>query len=153
MEAAWLASADQPLARRLLAALSAGDEAGGDSPRPAVRRAARGQGRCGVRRLSTTSRSTCGSTTTPTRSTELIRLLDLNDLYLTASTEDEKVAVDDALRAELDERAQAPGRADFRAWVGAENYEMRVAEDFSWVDQRVLEILRSGSRPASSRRR
>ena len=73
----------------------------------------------------------------------LIRLLGLNDLYLTASTDDEKVTIDDALRPELDELAQAAGRADFRAWVGAENYEMRVAEDFSWLDQRVLEILRS----------
>ena len=74
---------------------------------------------------------------------ELARLLELNDLYLTASTEDEKVTVTPELAEELEQRAQALGHPDFAAWVGTENYEMRVAADGSWVDERVLDILRS----------
>jgi uncharacterized Ntn-hydrolase superfamily protein len=71
---------------------------------------------------------------------ELGRLLDLHELYLTASTDDEKLPVDDALRTELDERSRALGHADFHAWVGTENYEMRVGPD--WIDRKVLAILR-----------
>ena len=74
---------------------------------------------------------------------ELARLLELNGLYLTASTEDEKVTVTPELAEELEQRAQALGHPDFAAWVGTENYEMRVAADGSWVDERVLDILRS----------
>ena len=38
--------------------------------------------------------------------------------------------------------AQAAGARDFQAWVGTENYEMRVAPDGSWVDRKVLDIIR-----------
>ena len=48
--------------------------------------------------------------------------------------------------AELDERARPAATPDFRAWVGAENYEMRVADDFGWIDQQILEIIRDASR-------
>jgi uncharacterized Ntn-hydrolase superfamily protein len=142
MEAAWLESVDEPFARRLTAALKAGDDAGGDSrgrQSAALLVVKDGAGYGGFDDVAADLR--VDDHADPV--TELIRLLDLNDLYLTASTDEEKVAIDDTLRAELDERAQAAGRADFRAWVGAENYEMRVAEDFSWLDQRVLNILRS----------
>ena len=37
---------------------------------------------------------------------------------------------------------QAQGHPDLRSWVGSENYEMRVADDGSWIDERVLAILR-----------
>ena len=51
MRTAWEASdPEAPLARRLLDALTAGDVAGGDSPRPSVGRAAGGQGGRRVRR-------------------------------------------------------------------------------------------------------
>ena len=73
---------------------------------------------------------------------ELSRLLELNDLYLTASTEDEKVPVTPELEAELERLAQAAGARDFAAWVGTENYEMRVAPDGSWIDRRILSIIR-----------
>jgi len=142
MEAAWLESVDEPLARRLTAALKAGDDAGGDSrgrQSAALLVVKDGAGYGGFDDVAADLR--VDDHADPV--TELIRLLDLNDLYLTASTDEEKVVIDDALRAELDERARAAGRADFPAWVGAENYEMRVAEDFSWLDQRVLDILRS----------
>lgn len=141
MEAAWLASTDETLARRLTAALRAGDDAGGDSrgrQSAALLVVQDGAGYAGLDDVAADLRVDDH----PDPVAELIRLLDLNDLYLTASTDAERVAIDSALRSELDQRAQATGRADFRAWVGAENYEMRVAEDFTWIDRRVLEILR-----------
>ena len=49
------------------------------------------------------------------------------------------------IEAELEAYAVAQGRPDFRAWVGAENYEMRVADDLSWIDEKILAIARSGA--------
>ena len=69
MEAAWHDASDPgvTLARRLLAALRAGDEAGGD--RRGRQSAALFVVQDGpATAAATTSRSTCGSTTTPTRS-------------------------------------------------------------------------------------
>jgi uncharacterized Ntn-hydrolase superfamily protein len=143
MRAAWDASGDEaPLARRLLAALTAGDDAGGDrrgrqSAALLVVREDAGYG--GHDDIAVDLR--VDDHTDPV--TELARLLDLNDLYLTASTEEEKVPVTAELEQELEERAQALGARDFHAWVGTENYEMRVAADGSWVDEKVLEILRA----------
>ncbi len=91
----------------------------------------------------TTSRSTSASTTTPSRSASWLGCSTLSELYLTASTEDEQVPITPDLEAELEELAQAAGARDFAAWVGTENYEMRVASDFSWIDVRVLEIIRA----------
>ncbi|HRD60626.1 MAG TPA: fimbrial assembly protein FimA, partial [Nocardioides sp.] len=74
---------------------------------------------------------------------ELTRLLGLSELYLTASTEEEQVPVTPELEAELEAFAQAQGARDFQAWVGTENYEMRVAPDLAWIDQQILDIVRS----------
>jgi len=140
MMRAWEKSADDPvLARRLLAALAAGDAAGGDSrgrQSAALVVVREGAGYGGGDDVAVDLR--VDDHADPVA--ELERLLDLNDLYLTASTDEEKVPVDDELRVELDDRARQLGRADFAAWVGAENYEMRVGDD--WVDQKVLQILR-----------
>ena len=94
----------------------------------------------------TTWRSTCASTTTPTPVTELARLVDLNELYLTASTPEEQVPVDDALMIELEALAKADGKDSFHMWVGSENYEMRVDSGArpAWIDQRILDIIRGG---------
>lgn len=141
MMRAWEKSAEDPvLARRLLAALAAGDAAGGDSrgrQSAALLVVRDGAGYGGGDDVAVDLR--VDDHAEPVA--ELERLLDLNDLYLTASAEEEKVPVDDELRVELDDRARQLGRADFAAWVGAENYEMRVGDD--WVDERVLEILRA----------
>jgi len=147
MERAWQESAeDAPLARRLLAALAAGDEAGGDSrgrQSAAVLVVREGAGYGGLDDVAVDLRvddaASCGGAPIP----ELLRLLDLNDLYLTASTDEEKVPVTPELEAELEELARAAGARDFLAWVGTENYEMRVAPDGSWIDSRVLEIIRA----------
>jgi uncharacterized Ntn-hydrolase superfamily protein len=143
MRDAWEASdPDAPLARRLLAALAAGDEAGGDKrgrQSAALLVVRDGAGYGGRDDIAVDLRVDDHPTPVP----ELARLLDLNDLYLTASTEEEKVPVTAELAQELEDFAAAHGHHDFQSWVGTENYEMRVATDLSWIDRRVLDIVRS----------
>jgi uncharacterized Ntn-hydrolase superfamily protein len=144
MKHAWDTSADQPLARRLLAALAAGDAAGGDRrgrQSAALLVVSEGAGYAGLDDVAADLRVDDHSDPVA----ELGRLLDLNDFYLTASTEEEKVPVTPELAAELDDLARAGGHRDLQAWVGTENYEMRVAEDGSWIDRRVLDLLRGGN--------
>ena len=149
MKASWDATADDlDLARRLLAALLAGDQAGGDrrgrqSAALLVLREGAGYG--GNDDVAVDLRVDDH----PDPCTELGRLLDLHDLYLTAPAEADKVTIDDPLRRELDSRARELGHRDFHSWVGSENYEMRVSRADApepWVDRRVLEILREGGR-------
>ena len=143
MQAAWEDSGPEtPLARRLLAALAAGDAAGGDSrgrQSAALLVVRDGAGYGGLDDIAVDLR--VDDDTDPL--TELARLLDLNDLYLTASTEEEKVPVTPEIEQELEAFAQAGGHRDFHARVGTENYEMRVAPDLSWIDRRILEIVRA----------
>ncbi len=142
MRSAWEAtSADEALTRRLLAALAAGDAAGGDrrgrqSAALFVVRDGAGYGAgddiaCDLR---------VDDHAAPVD--ELDRLLDVHELLLTASTENDRVSVDDRLAGELEAFARARGHRDFAAWVGTENYEMRVADDLSWIDRRILAIVR-----------
>lgn len=141
----WDATADEPeLAQRLLAALSAGDRAGGDrrgrqSAALLVVKEEAGYG--GMDDIAVDlrvdeHREPC---------TELARLLELNRIHLTASTEDERVTLDEDLRAELESLARAAGHPDLTTWVGFENYEMRadLDSDPGWVDQLVVRVLRA----------
>lgn len=143
MYGAWSRSAGEPdLARRLLAALAAGDAAGGDkrgrqSAALLVVRDEAGYG--GHDDIAVDLR--VDDHADPVA--ELARLLDLNDLYLTASTEDEKVSVDADLAAELQAAVERLGHPDLASWVGTENFEMRVAGDGSWIDREVLARLRA----------
>jgi uncharacterized Ntn-hydrolase superfamily protein len=75
---------------------------------------------------------------------ELARLLDLHRVYLTESTEEERVPLTADLRDELERLARAAGQPDLLAWVGCENYEMRVdhGPDPRWIDPFVVERLR-----------
>ena len=143
MERAFLESPqDAPLARRLLAALTAGDDAGGDArgrQSAALLVVRDGAGYSGLDDIAVDLRVDDHGTPIA----ELARLLDLNDLYLTASTEEEKVPVTPELEAELAAYAESQGARDFAAWVGTENYEMRVAPDLAWIDQQILDISRS----------
>ncbi len=144
MQAAWETSDDDaPLARRLLAALTAGDDAGGDKrgrQSAALLVVRDGAGYAGGDDIAADLR--VDDHEAPVA--ELARLLDLNDLYLTASTDEEKVPVTDELREQLEEFARTEGHPDFATWVGSENYEMRVADDLSWIDQKVLDIVQRG---------
>jgi hypothetical protein len=121
VEESWLENPDTAFARRLVNALQAGDDAGGDRrgrQSAAVLVVRDGAGYGGLDDIAVDLR--VDDHADPCR--ELSRLLDLNDLYLTASTDDEKVTVDAALRKELEEFAAAGGHRDFHAWVGTENY-------------------------------
>jgi len=143
MKAAWDSTVDQPLARRLLAALRAGDDAGGDRrgrQSAALLVVRDGAGYGGLDDVAVDLR--VDDHAAPV--TELARLLDLNDLFLTASTEEDKVSMTPELSAELDQLARAKGHDDFHAWVGSENYEMRVDQgrEPAWVDKVVLAIIR-----------
>jgi uncharacterized Ntn-hydrolase superfamily protein len=142
MEGAWSdSSPEAPLAHRLLEALAAGDAAGGDSrgrQSAALLVVEDEAGYDGLDDIAVDLRVDDH----PEPITELARLLALSDLYLTASTEEEKVPVTAELREELESLATAAGHRDLAAWVGTENYEMRVAGDLSWIDVRILEIIR-----------
>ena len=143
MRDAFEASSGQPLESRLLAAMQAGDSAGGDRrgrQSAALLVVRDGAGYDGNDDIAVDLR--VDDHATPLA--ELARLLDLNELYLTASTDEEKVEIDDALGEEISRLVQAAGHPDLPAWTGSENYEMRVASDFTWIDRRVLGILRGG---------
>jgi uncharacterized Ntn-hydrolase superfamily protein len=143
MERAFVESdPDAPLARRLLAALTAGDDIGGDSrgrQSAALLVVREGAGYGGLDDVAVDLR--VDDHEEPVG--ELTRLLALHELYLTASTEAERLPVDDELRAELEAFAADRGFTSFMEWVGTENYEMRVAPDLSWIDQLVLDVVRS----------
>ncbi len=142
METAWQEVSDPAvsLARRLLAALRAGDDAGGDKrgrQSAALFVVSEGAGYEGGDDVAVDLRvddhaDPCG---------ELARLLDLNEWYLQAPDEADRERLTDELRAELAQFARNEGHESFAAWVGAENVEMRVGED--WVDRRILERVRS----------
>ncbi len=143
MQDAFEASdADEPLARRLLAALAAGDEAGGDKrgrQSAALLVVREGAGYGGGDDIAVDLRVDDN----PDPVTELSRLLDLNDLYLTATGEAERLPITPELRAEIDDLVHRLGHPDLNAWVGTENYEMRVDREGTWIDEKVLDILRS----------
>jgi len=145
MRAAWEAGdPEAPLARRLLGALVAGDDAGGDKrgrQSAALLVVSEDAGYGGMDDVAVDLRGDDH----PAPLEELARLLALNDLYLTASTPAERIEVTPELATEIDGLVRAAGHPDLAAWVGTENYEMRVAEDGSWIDAQVLAVLRGGS--------
>ncbi len=144
VERAWLDDPSSPLAHRLLKALAAGDAAGGDR-----------RGRQSAALLVVRDGAGYGARDDvavdlrvddhPAPVPELARLLALNDLYLTASDDAEKVAMTPELATEVSALVTALGHPDLAAWVGRENYEMRVAADGSWIDEKVLAILRTSA--------
>src|SRR3712207_9507486 len=70
--------------------------------------------------------------------------------YLTAPAESDRVPLDDSVRAELETFAKGIGRPSFEAWVGAENVEMRVGDD--WIDTRLLSLIRQSPATAATGR-
>lgn len=142
MERAWAESAGRALAERLLAALAAGDQAGGDRrgrQSAALFVVEPGAGYGALDDVAVDLRVDDHPDPVP----ELQRLLALNEFYLTAPPEADRVPITPELDQELEARARTLGHADFKGWVGTENWEMRVATDHSWIDRRVLEIVRS----------
>ena len=138
MEAAWLTLARRRPARRPAAGGAGRRRRGrGRPPRPAVGRAAggprRGAGTAARDDIAVDLRVDDHADPIP----ELRRLLDLNDLYLTASDRaTRRCRSPPSSRRARRRCATALGHRDFAAWVGTENYEMRVAADGSWIDVR-----------------
>ena len=146
MEQAWSASdPDEPLARRLLAALTAGDDAGGDR---------RGRQSAALLVVSPDGGYGGGSDVLvdlrvddhATPVAELARLLDLHDLYFGKPDPATLLDLDDDLASEI--RALLTERgfigddlgAALAGWAGVENYEERLVP--GKIDPLVLGKLR-----------
>ena len=144
MERAWLDTAGSSLERRLIAALLAGDAAGGDargreSAALVVLAPGEGYDDSGVRVDLRVDEH-------PDAPRELARILDLNELYF-GSPEDVQPLVGD-LADEVTARLArlgydgSPSDA-LSTWAGVENYEMRLSDE--GIDARVLRALRDAT--------
>jgi uncharacterized Ntn-hydrolase superfamily protein len=155
MERAWRdGEADAPLTRRLLAALSAGDNAGGDR-----------RGRQSAALLVVTEAGGYGGGSDvfadlrvddheqPVR--ELARLLDLHDIYFGKPDPETALPLEGALADEVRDRLARLGHSNddpdpagldrtLADWAGIENYEERLLP--AKIDPVVLEQLRAKSR-------
>jgi len=127
------------LSHRLMTALLAGDAVGGDSrgrQSAALLVVKEAAGYAGLDDVSVDLRVDDHADPCD----ELARLLDVHGLYYDQPKPEDRVPLDDDLRAEVDELARRLGRSDFDAWVAAENFENRVWPDA--VDRQILQILR-----------
>jgi uncharacterized Ntn-hydrolase superfamily protein len=144
MERAWFDTAGSPLERRLLAALLAGDAAGGDSrgrQGAALYVVAPGEGYDGSGvRVDLRVDDHRGA------AEELARLLDLNDLYFGPPEDVQPLTGElaDEVSWRLARLGHAGEVADaLESWAGVENYEMRLIPD--GIDARVLRALREAT--------
>ncbi len=159
MAQAWRAAPELPLARRLLAALATGEEAGGD---PRGRQSAAllvvspGAGYGGGSDVLVDLRSDDA----PAPIDEVARMLDLHDLYFGRCAPEDLRPLDGAVGAEVERLLAALGHrpaaaaepgahpldAPLWTWMSIENYEERFAPGA--IDPVVLEQLRlaAGSR-------
>jgi uncharacterized Ntn-hydrolase superfamily protein len=137
------ATAGRPLAERLLDCLDAAEAAGGDS---------RGRQSAALLVVEPDGGYASLSDTLvdlrvddhPDPLVELRRIYRLHDVLFGSTPRDEWIAVDDALRAELDERLARAGHRDLASWAGVENLEERV-EGEEAIDPIVLERLREAT--------
>jgi uncharacterized Ntn-hydrolase superfamily protein len=143
MEAAFVGSdADAPLSQRLLAALRAGDAAGGDARGRqsaallVVRDEAGFDGRDDV-----DVDLRVDDHATPIE--ELQRLLELHEHLNAEVPEDERTPDTPELFAEMDSRAQALGHSSFVVWIGVNNYENLGGD--GWTATRLVEELREAT--------
>jgi uncharacterized Ntn-hydrolase superfamily protein len=144
MRAAWFAaSPDLPLARRLLAALQAGDAAGGDR-----------RGRQSAALLVVSPAAGYGGLSDvqadlrvddhPQPVEELARLLDLHHVYFERPATEELVPIEGDVADRVTAALTALGYATLDDWVGVENYEMRVTD--GQIDRYVLDVLERQAR-------
>ena len=151
MRDAWLdGDTGEPVARRLLRALAAGDRAGGDRrgrQSAALLVVRRGGGYGGTSDVEVDLRIDDH----PDPVTELARLLDLHELYFTRPDPATLLALTGELAEEVRERLHALGHpseagdpasldAALARWAGAENLEERLAAGH--IDPVVLRMLR-----------
>lgn len=140
----------EPIARRLVASLRAGQDAGGD-PRgkqaAAVIVVSPGGGYGGLSDVVVDLRSD----DSPEPIAELERMLDLHDLYFGSTPEAELLPLDASLARELRPRLARAGYAsgdvsrDLYDWMGRENFEERWHD--GKVDPIVLDQLRRATEP------
>lgn len=145
MERAWLASAGRPFADRLVAALLAGDDAGGDS------RGRQGAALYAVSPGAGYDRSGVLADIRvddhPQAPRELARLVGLNALLFGAP--EDVQPLEGPLGAEVGQRLAAlgftgePVAVALEAWASRENYESRLSPD--GIDARVLAALRDAT--------
>jgi uncharacterized Ntn-hydrolase superfamily protein len=150
MERAWLATGEEePLARRLSAALAAGDAAGGDR-----------RGRQSAALLVVTPDGGYGGGSDVLVDlriddhedplAELARLLELHDLYFGKPDPQTLMSLDGALADEVRDRLARLGHdgedleAALTSWAGIENYEERLFP--GKIDPLILDKLRAASR-------
>lgn len=145
MERAWLGSAGASLTDRLVAALLAGDEAGGDSrgrQGAALYAVAPGAGydACGVL-------ADVRVDDHPQAPTELARMLRVNDLLFGRPEDVQALTGDlaDEVSARLARLGHGGGTAAeaLERWAGEANYEMRLSPD--GIDAKVLAALREAT--------
>ncbi|BAJ31898.1 MULTISPECIES: DUF1028 domain-containing protein [Kitasatospora] len=142
MEAAWLASAGRPFAERLLAALAAGDAAGGDargrqSAALYVVDPGRGVGGWG----DTAYDLRVDDHADPVA--ELGRLLAVHEVLHGASDPETLLPLEGELAAEVGALLRGLGHDSLDRWAGIENLEGRLAE--GRIDPLVLNRLRSAA--------
>jgi uncharacterized Ntn-hydrolase superfamily protein len=149
MEQAWLGSDPAaPLARRLLAALAAGDAAGGDSrgrQSAAIFVASAGGGYGGTSDIAVDLRVDDHEQPVP----EITRLLDVHDVFFSPADPDAALPLEGELADEVRTRLVRLGHdsADLdqalASWAGVENLEERMLAGN--IDPVVLEMLRQTS--------
>ncbi len=142
VERTWLDGAGLALPHRLLAALQAGDAAGGDrrgrqSAALLVLRAGAGYG--GLSDVEMDLRVDDH----PDPCAELGRLVDLHDLYFGTPEEASLLELEGELADEVRERLARLGYATLQDWAGVENYEMRMVP--GRIDPLVLGKLREAT--------
>lgn len=141
---AWAASDPAaPLARRLHAALLAGDRAGGDRrgrQSAALLVVAKGQGYGGTSDVVAELRVDDHADPVP----ELARLLDLHALYFDKPDPAALLDLTGPLAQEVAELLATQGYADLASWAGVENLEERLVPDK--IDPLVLDHLRGRPR-------
>lgn len=131
-----------PLARRLLAALAAGDAAGGDSrgrQSAALLVVKEGAGYGGFDDVAVDLRIDDHEEPIP----ELERLLGLHAALSPDVPEEERVPDTPELMDELDARARSLGHLHFAAWLGTNNLEAYGGE--GWTAAAVIEQLREAT--------
>lgn len=139
MYAAWLATATQDdFAERLVTVLAAGDAAGGDrrgrqSAALLVVRPGAGYGDDVEVDLRVDDHADPVA--------ELHRLLRLHAMVHRAPPPQDRLPLDADLAERLEGAARRLGHPDLGAWLGTENYELRVAPDLTWIDRRLVELL------------
>ena len=141
MEQAWL-GAEGDLASRLLAALRAGDDAGGDRrgrQSAALFVVRRGAGYGGLSDVEIDLRADDHATPVD----ELSRLLDLHRLYFGKPDPATLVDLKGAVATEVEQRLAALGFATLDDWAGVENYEERMVP--GRIDPVVLDKLREAT--------